>query len=119
MKEYTERVDGFQIRDVCYFGQPPVDAPIRFDVVKWVQEKEPHFGTVLHSDENGRWYSREEWCTEYCYTVGTLEWNDHEPCFEFHSCGLRWLEAKPSDAVIDMVLKFCEEKEKEIQDNED
>ena len=114
MKTYTDRVDGFQIRDVCYLCDPPKDAPIQYDVVKWVQEKEPHFGTVLHRDENGKWYSTEEWCEEYCYTVGTLEWDAHEPWFVFKSCGLRWLEAKPSEAVIDMVLQFCEEKEKEL-----
>lgn len=35
MKEYTERVEGYQIRDVLYFGKPPENAPIRFDIVKW------------------------------------------------------------------------------------
>ena len=28
---------------------------------------------------------------------------------------LRWLEEKPSEAVVDMVLKFAEEKAKELE----
>jgi len=118
MTEYTERIDGFQIRDISYFGKPPVDAPIRFDIVKWFPEKKPYIGTVYRSTPIG-WTSNEELITEHCYSVATLEWNSHEPCFEFHSVGLRWLEEKPSEAVINMILKFCEEKEKEIEDDFD
>lgn len=116
MKEYTDRVDGFQIRDIAYFGKPPIDAPIRFDIVKWVQEEKPHIGTVYRSTDSGDWIAKEEIITEYCYSVGMLEWNSHEPCFEFKSVGLRWLEAKPSNAVVDMILDFCNQKEKEIGD---
>ena len=118
MTEYTERVEGFQIRDVSYFGKPPIDAPIRFDVVKWFPEKKPYIGTVYRSTPIG-WTSTEELITEHCYSVGILEWNSHEPCFEFRSIGLRWLEEKPSEAVIDMILKFCEEKGKEIYEQSD
>lgn len=113
MTEYTERIDGFQIRDVSYFGKPPANAPIRFDIVKWFPEEEPYVGTVYHSTPTG-FVSKKELVTEHCYSVARLEWNDNEPCFEFYSVGLRWLEEKPSDAVVDMILKFCEEKEKEI-----
>lgn len=118
MTEYTGRVEGFQIRDIAYFGKPPVDAPIRFDIVKWIPEKKPYIGTVYHSTSIG-WVSTEELISEHCYSVATLEWNDHEPCFEFHSVGLRWLEEKPSEAVINMILKFCEEKGKEIYEQSD
>ena len=116
MKEYTERIDGFQIRDVVYFGKPPVDAPIRFDVVKWYPEKKPYVGTVYHSTPVG-WTSTEELITEHRYSVAFLEWNEHESSFDFESVGLRWLEEKPSEAVIDAILKFCEEKGKEIYEN--
>lgn len=115
--EYTERVDGYQIRDVAYFGRPPKNAPPRFDIVKWIQH-EPKLVTVLH-DEDGHWTCREEMSTEYCYSVGTLEWNAHEPCFKFSSIGLRWFEERPSDAVIDMVMAFCEKKGQELQDKYD
>ena len=117
MKEYTERVDGFQIRDITYFGKPPVDAPIRFDVVKWFPEKKPHYGTVYYSTEDG-WKAKEQMITEHCYSVGRLEWGSHEPGFEFQSVGLRWLEEKPSERVADMILKFCEEMEKELLERE-
>ena len=113
MKTYTERVEGFQIRDVVYFGKPPEDAPIRFDIVKWYPEKNPYIGTVYHSTENG-WETRKEMITEHCYSVGILEWDSHEPQFVFHSVGLRWLEEKPSEAVINMILEFCEKMEKDL-----
>lgn len=115
MTEYTERIDGFQIRDVAYFGEPPADAPIQFDVVKWFPEKEPYVGTVYHSTPTG-WISKDELITEHCYSVGFLEWDSHEPQFVFRSVGLRWLEEKPSEAVINMILKFCKEKEEEINE---
>lgn len=118
MTEYTERVDGFQIRDVVYFGLPPADAPIQFDVVKWFPEKNPHVGTVYHSNPDGSWTAKEELISEHCCSVGFLEWDPHEPQFVFRSVGLRWLEEKPSEAVIDMILKFCEEKEKELYEND-
>ena len=75
MTEYTGRVEEFQIRDIAYFGKPPIDAPIRFDIVKWIPEKKPYIGTVYHSTSIG-WVSTEELISEHCYSVATLEWND-------------------------------------------
>ena len=118
MNVYTERVDGYQIRDIAYLGKPPFDDPVRFDVVKWFTEEKPYMGTVLHETPIG-WMTKEELITEHCYSVGVLEWNEHELDFDFHSVGLRWLEEKPSEAVVDMILKFCEEKKKEIYENSD
>ena len=119
MKEYTERVEGFQIRDIIYFGKRPIDAPIRFDIVKWYQEKKPYIGTVYYSTDSGEFVAKEELRMEHCYSVGTLEWNSREPQFEFESVGLRWLEEKPSDAVIDMILNFCREMGKELEEELD
>ena len=117
--EYTERLEGFQIRDVSYWGKPPENTPIRFDIVKWYPEANPHIGKVVFFDDMGRAQVREEMITEHCYSVGHLEWNSKEPCFTFKSIGLRWLEERPSAAVVEMVLKFCAEKEKEILTAED
>lgn len=108
MAEYTERIDGFQIRDVAYWGLPPVDAPIRFDIVKW-EQTEPR---DVYSVEKRKYIKS----TEYCYSVGWLEYNEHEPCFEFHSVGLRWLECKPTQKVIDAILAFAEAQEKAIEE---
>ena len=113
-KSYTDRVDEYQIRDVTYFGKPPKDAPIEFDIVKWIKT-EPQEVIYVDFDEN---ICEKRMSTEHCYSVGRLVWNAHEPCFEFESVGLRWLEEKPGDAVIDMILKFCAEKEREILDDE-
>lgn len=93
VKEYTERYKGFQIRDVAYLGDPPQDAPLQYDVVKW------------ETDEGGR---------DYCWSVGNLVYDPKEPCFDFESIGLRWLEAKPDEDVINWVIKWCEYKLQEL-----
>ena len=105
---YTERVCGYQIRDVVYIGLPPKDTPPRYDIVKWHMHEKP-FEAV-----DGLTGKRVT-VTESCYTVGWLVWNRKEPCFEFESCGLRWLEENPPEEVVDMVLKFAEEKGKELE----
>ena len=110
---YTERIDGYQIRDVTYIGLPPADTPPKYDIVKWewVVADPPYEALNITT-------GKREMVTEYCYTVGTLVWNKKEPCFEFESCGLRWLEEKPPEAVVDMVLKFAEEKAKELEEED-
>ena len=111
---YTERIEGYQIRDVTYIGLPPADTPPKYDIVKWVVVVADPPYEALNITTGKR-----EMVTEYCYTVGTLVWNKKEPCFEFESCGLRWLEEKPSEAVVDMVWKFAEEKAKELEAEDD
>lgn len=80
-RRYTPVVDGFQIRDVTYVDGRVDEYPELYDIVKW----------------NG----------DHCYTVATLKWNAHEPCFEFQSCGMRWFEAEPTERVIIMVKRFA------------
>ena len=106
VKEYTERYKGFQIRDVAYFGEPPTNIPPTFDVVKW--ESDTPIEAIDIVDGKRKTF------TEYCYSVGHLVYNPKEPCFEFKSCGLRWLEAKPDEDVMNWVLKWCEYKLQEL-----
>lgn len=113
---YTERIEGYQIRDVTYIGMPPKDAPIRYDVVKWAKSDKPYEAFSWDGKKNEM---TKKLVTEYCYSVGRLVWDKRELCFVFESCGLRWLEAKPSEAVVDMVLKFAEEKVKELEAEDD
>lgn len=98
--EYTPRVDGFQIRDVTYLGKPPKDAPTKYAIVKW-ENCEP---TKVIDGRTGE----PKIMTEFCYVVADLVWNAKEPCFEIEGVGTRLLEARPSDAAIDMILNFCE-----------
>ena len=93
VKEYTGRYKGFQIRDVTYLGEPPQDAPLQYDVVKWGK------------NNGGR---------EYCWSVGSLVYDPKEPCFDFESAGLRWLEAKPDEDVMNWIIKWCEYKLQEL-----
>ena len=106
VKEYTERYKGFQIRDVTYLGDPPTNIPPTFDVVKW--ESDTPIEAIDIVDGKRKTF------TEYCYSVGHLVYDPKEPCFEFKSCGLRWLEAKPDEDVMNWILKWCEYKLQEL-----
>lgn len=105
--EYTDIVNGFQIRDVTYIGKPPKDTPPRYDVVKWF-DCEPQKVRDLMTGEM-------KTMTRYCYSVACLEWDRHEEWWQFLSAGTRWLEANPTEAVVNMILKFCEDKAKELK----
>lgn len=115
--DYTNRVDGFQIKDVSYLGIPPKDAPPQFDIVKW-ESFEPRETTCLKRVD-GKWVSEKRVISESCFSVGMLVWDRHESDFRFESVGMRWLEEKPTEAVIDMVLKFAEVMGKKIYEEEE
>lgn len=109
-KEYTERYKGFQIRDVIYLGEPPKDIPPTFDVVKWKEYDHPIMTIDLCT-------GKQKESTEYCYTVGRLIYDAKEPCFDFESVGLRWLKAHPDEDVEKWIIKWCEYKLQELDDD--
>ena len=103
VKEYTEVWNDFQIREPVYLlGN---SKPYEYDVVKW-QEHNPIEVVDLRTGEK-------RISTRSCFTIATLTWDEKEPCFEFESCGLRYLENR-IDGLEDFILKFCNEKEQEI-----
>ena len=100
-------VEDFEICWPSYLSDRDPTKERRYDIVKW-----EHFPPRKVIDGKT---GKEKYITESCYTVGWVYWNDHEPCFEFESCGLRWLEANPSPAVVQMVLDFCEKMTEEFE----
>ena len=82
----------FEIRKVTFIGDPPSKDyhKYNFDVVKW-------------ADDNS-----------HCFSIGHLEWNKKEPCFEFKSIGTRYLEYR-EDGLEEWLLKWCEFKEIEYE----
>lgn len=116
--EYTDRVDGFQIRDVTYIGLPPKDTPPSYDIVKWVQT-DPHEVMCFETGKDGKLHGEKKVSAEYCFSVGQLVWNKKEDSFKFESVLMRWLEEKPSEAVVQMILDFAEKKGKELYEWED
>ena len=95
----------FEIRDVTYLIDSPKNRPIEFDLVKW-QEHKPYEVTDLETGEK-------KLSTENCFSIARLRWNDREPCFEFESIGLRYLENR-EDGLEEWLLKWCKLKEFEI-----
>lgn len=72
--------------------------PYEIAVVREVQ-CEPF--TALSLDE-GKYVTR----TSYVYTIAHLKWNSKEPCWEFSSVGVRYLE--DSDTELNKwLLDFC------------
>ena len=116
VKEYTGRYKGFQIRDVNYLGETLTDSPTIVDAVKQryydarqeVKTTECKVVATLYEGSH---------LEECCYTVGTLEYNAKEPCFEFKSCGLRWLEAHPDEDVENWIIKWCDYKLQELYED--
>ena len=111
MREYTDRFQGFQIRDCNYIGEPPTDIPPTFDIIKWEQYDEPTKVTNLRT-------GKKEIRTEYCYSVGHLVYDKREPCFRLQSVGLRWLEVHPDEDVENWILAWCKHKEIELYEED-
>ena len=111
VKTYTNRYKGFQIREVCYLGESPTNTPPTFDVVKWESYDTPQKGVDL-IDGKSKVFEK------YCYSVGYLKYNAKEPCFEFISCGLRWLETHPDKDVENWIIKWCDYKLQELYKDE-
>lgn len=109
--EYTGIIDGFQIRDVTYIGLPPKDTPIQYDIIKHV-DCDPY--EAINAATGKR-----EMYSHYVFSVARLVWDRHEGWWQFRSIGTRWLTEAPSVAVVNMVLKFCDEKAKELQYEDD
>ena len=91
------RFKNFEIRKCTFIGDSPTPDYHKwnFDLVKWEN-------CYDSSDK------------EYCFSVGHLEWNLKESCFEFKSCGLRYLEYR-EDGLEEWLLKWCEMKEIEYK----
>ena len=106
---YTGIYKGFQIRDCCYIGEPPKDIPLRFDVIKWY-DHEPY--EVVDAKTGDKKMS-----TRSCCSVAHLEYNEKELCFELVSVGLRWLECHPDEDVENWIIKWCEYKLQELEEN--
>ena len=100
VKVYTDRVDNFQIREITYIGEPPEGHELDFDIVKWVPYSEPR---RILDITTGKY----EWITEYSYSVARLRWDWHEEWYKFESVGMRWLEAHPSEEVVQMILDWA------------
>lgn len=105
---YTERIDDIQIRDITYLpGAEPKSAVHDYDIVKWYSH-EPISCIDMRAGEPTTSF-------ESCYSIARLVWNQHEEEYELHSVGLRWLEAKPSDYVCDVILAFAKFKTAEMR----
>ena len=90
------RFKQFEIRKPTFLGSPPTEDYYKynFDIVRW-------------ADDNS-----------HCWSIGSLEWNKRELCFEFKSVGLRYLEGR-EDGLEEWLLKWCELKETEYRYTED
>lgn len=112
---YTERIDGIQIRSMTYLpGYEPKEDKREFDIVKWEEEKEPYLACDYKTGQM-------KIITEYCYSLGKLQWNEKDEDFVFISVGTRCFKTHISEAAANMIVKFCENKANEYmkQDNYD
>ena len=107
--KYSEKVDGFQICSPSYFpGCEPKLDPLQYDIVKWEM--------CAPFEAYDMMTGKKKICTEYCYVVGVLEWDCHEPAMDFRSIGTRWLECNPTKDAIEMINKFVKSKTSELDE---
>lgn len=100
----------FEIRDVAYFGDPPHDGIIRFDLVKWYD----HAPTEVYDLVAGK----KKISTRSCCSIATLWWNEKEPCFVMESVGLRYIEMR-EDGLEEWLQRWCKLKEYELLNREE
>ena len=105
IRTYGEEWNGFQFRSPAYLDGH--FEPYEFDLVKW-ETCEP---TEVTDFKTGK----KKIQTRYCYSIGGLIWNKKECSFTFESVGLRYLQHRV-DGLEDYILKFCEEMEKELDE---
>lgn len=107
--EYTERVHGFQIRDVVRFGgaTEKEEIPTTYDIVKWKTCK-PY---KAYSVEQQKVIE----ATEHCYSIGFLVWDEKEQCLNLRSVGLRFLEDYPDKEVVEMIYDFAMQQTKKLR----
>lgn len=112
--DYTERVDGFQIRDITSLLQKrKKNTPTKsFDIVKW-ERIDPPRKMFSFNDKIGKF--EEKMIEECCYSIAFLEWNDEEHEFELTTFGLRILTSGLTQDAMDMIVRFAEEKAKEFE----
>lgn len=63
-----------------------------FEIVKWNDEK----------------------CSTTCYVVAYLKYNKKEPCYEFESCGLRFLKHY-EDGLAEFINAFAEFQDRKME----
>lgn len=89
------RFGKFEIRTPITLRPPSDDYyKYNFDVVKWADDD------------------------SHCWSIGFLRYDKKEPCFEFKSCGLRYLMHR-EDGLEEWLLKWCELKEVEYRYKEE
>lgn len=63
-----------------------------------INSKHHDFELVKYYNYNGK---------ECCYVVAWIDWNDHEPCWEFSSVGTRFLDDY-EDGLCEYIKKVLE-----------
>lgn len=58
-----------------------------------------------HNFELVKWYQYED--KECCYVVAWIDWNEHEPCWEFSSVGTRFIDDY-EDGLCEYIKKVLE-----------
>jgi hypothetical protein len=73
----------------------------KYDLVKWRYHK-PY--EVLDLTTGQKIIS-----TRSCFSIGELIWDNKEPGFDFHSCGLRYLKER-IDGLEEFIISFAEKE---------
>lgn len=70
-------------------------------------EIRPTKGTKYHDFEVVKWYWSEIFQKECCYVLAWITWNAKEPCWEFKSVGMRFINDY-EEGLCEYIKKFME-----------
>lgn len=101
-KVLSMRMNEFGFSRVSFWGSDKDVFPNRIHVVKWAN-CDPFEAYSFDKKEYVK-------VNCYCYVIGSLEWNSHEPCWEFKSIGTRYLE-DGTEELNKWILDFCNKYE--------
>lgn len=100
MKKLKITYGDFEIRRPTFIGGTiPEEYANDWDIVLW-QNHAPYEVTDGRTGEK-------RISTRSCFSIGSLCWNKKEECYQFESCGLRWLKYGTDDAAK-WILEFVE-----------
>lgn len=94
---FKKRMDEFAFAPIHYWGSDMDVFHYKFHIVKWVETEQMR----IYSLDEKRYVEH----TTYNYAIGELEWDDHEPCWEFRSIGTRFLE-DGTEELMKWILDF-------------
>lgn len=92
------RFKDFEIRP--YKSLNGLTSQDRYELIKWYKTESPIEVTIAETGEK-------KMKDTFCYVVAWITWNPKEPCWEFESVGMRFIDDY-EEGLCEYIKKFVE-----------